>query len=291
MKVTLTSPCKVNLLLNILGKQPDGYHLLETILQPVPVFDELRIESTDGGIELTCNHPQLPVDRGNLVYRAAELFFGAMSTPAGARIHLEKRIPLAAGLGGGSANAAVTLQGLNQVFGMPLDHVVLDGLARQLGSDVPFFLQDRPAVGTHHGEIIQPLASFPCLKGVWMLLVHPGFGVSTGWAYQALAKHPDALNGRPGRAAEMVQTLQTGSLASAAPCFYNSLEAPVLRKYPLLKLFQEFLRNNGATVAMMSGSGSTTFALFEQSSTAELALEAFKSHFGTFAWTELVTLS
>ena len=208
-----------------------------------------------------------------------------MARPVGARIHLEKRIPLAAGLGGGSANAAVTLLGLNRVLGLPLDHATLDRLARQLGSDVPFFLQDHPALGTHRGEIIQPLEAFPCLKGVSMLLVHPGFGVSTGWAYQTLAKYPEALNGREGRATQMIESLQSGSLADSAPHFYNSLEAPVLVKYPLLKLFQDFLRNNGATVSMMSGSGSTTFAIFETSSTAETALEAFKSHLGTFAWT------
>ncbi len=290
MKITLPSPCKVNLLLNILGREANGYHALETLLQPVPIFDELSIEATGSGIELTCNHPELPVDRGNLVFRAAELFLGSLNKPAGARIRLEKLIPLAAGLGGGSANAAITLRGLNEVFGSPLEPSVLDGQARQLGSDVPFFLQNQPALGTHYGEIITPLPNFPCLRDTSILLIHPGFGVSTAWAYQTLAKHPQSLNGRPGQANEMIQALNTGSLAQAAPHFYNSLEAPVLPKYPLLTLFQRFLLKNGAAIAMMSGSGSTTFALFENSTTAETAHEAFKSHFGSFAWTKLVKL-
>ena len=183
----LPSPCKVNFILNILGKRPDGYHELETLLYPVPLRDFLTFEPSAPGVELTCSDPHLPVDGRNLVYRAAKTFFQAWPSRTGARIHLEKRIPLAAGLGGGSANAAVTLLGLNQH--LPASPWRWSGcaLAVELGSDVPFFLQSNPALATGRGEIIEPLEPFASLQGFHMILIHPGFGISTPWAYEQLA--------------------------------------------------------------------------------------------------------
>src|SRR5688572_28457373 len=134
MQVELNSPCKVNLILNILGKRKDGFHELETVMQPVGVYDTLRIARAGEGIQLSCNRPELPVDSGNLVYRAAEKFLTAAKIGEGVEIHLEKRIPLAAGLGGGSANAAITLRGLNEVFGQPLNGSELSNLAAAIGS-------------------------------------------------------------------------------------------------------------------------------------------------------------
>src|SRR6185503_14284931 len=124
----------------ILGKRPDGFHVLETVIQPIAVFDLLTFENSDR-LELTCNDPNLPTDSANLVHRAAMEFFSAARIPGGVRIHLEKRIPLAAGLGGGSGNAAITLLGLNELFGQPLQPDKLYELAARIGSDVPFFLQ------------------------------------------------------------------------------------------------------------------------------------------------------
>ena len=290
MQVELNSPCKVNLILNILGKRSDGFHELETVMQPVPLFDRLSFERAGSGITLTCNHPELPTDSRNLVYRAAELFLQRTGISEGVNIHLEKRIPLAAGLGGGSGNAAYTLLGLNQVFGSPLGLGELDALARTLGSDVPFFLQDKPALASGRGEQVRSLQSFPALRGVSLVLIHPGFGVSTAWAYKNLARYPAALNGIPGRAERLVASLQI-SLADALPNFYNSLEAPVLPKYPLLVMFQEFLRENGAAAAMMSGSGSTTFAITQTAGQAERLIEAFRGKFGTTCWMAQTELS
>ena len=290
MTLTRQSPCKVNLLLNILGKRADGFHELETVMQPVLACDELQFNRGGQSIELTCNHPSLPVDSTNLVHRAAAAFLQAARRSEGVRIHLEKRLPLAAGLGGGSGNAACTLLGLNELFSEPLTARQLDEIAATLGSDVPFFLQNQPALATGRGEKIAPLGSFSALRGVFVLLIHPGFGISTAWAYQALARHPDALKGRPGRAQELVSLLQTGDLAAAANEFYNSLEAPALNKYPLLALFQEFLRANGAAAALMSGSGSTTFALARSQTDAEQLRENFQAKFGENHWTALVPL-
>jgi 4-diphosphocytidyl-2-C-methyl-D-erythritol kinase len=288
MTVEKESPCKVNLLLNILGRRPDGFHELETILHPVRVFDRLSLARAGQGIHLTCSEPSLPTDARNLVYRTAELFLQAIRTKEGLRLHLEKRIPLAAGLGGGSGNAATTLLGLNELFGHPLAPDKLHLIAAFLGSDIPFFLQSQPALATGRGEQIQPLEFFPALNGAFFLLVHPGFGIPTAWAYQQLARFPAALRGQAGRVQRLLSLLQTGDLKSAGTEFYNSLEAPALHKYPLLALFQKFLRANGAAAALMSGSGSTTFAITQGQAAAEALAEKFKAKFGATNWLVVV---
>src|SRR5262249_51346517 len=147
------------------------------------------------------------------------------------------------------------------IFGKPLSVKALQDIAATLGSDIPFFLQTKPGLGTGRGEKIQSLDLFPAMAGAAILLVHPGFGISTPWAYQNLARFPSALNGTPGRAQKLISLLQTTDLKTAGAEFYNSLEAPALEKYPLLTVFQDFFRENGAAATLMSGSGSTTFAL------------------------------
>jgi 4-diphosphocytidyl-2-C-methyl-D-erythritol kinase len=288
VKLEKDSPCKVNLLLNILGKRPDGFHELETVMHPISVFDRLSFARADRQIELTCSDPALPTDSRNLVHRAADRFLQSAGIKEGVRIHLEKRIPQAAGLGGGSGNAAVTLLGLNELFGQPLKASQLQQLAASLGSDIPFFLQSKPALAVGRGEQIQPLDSFPALRGSAFLLIHPGFGIATSWAYQQLSRFPVALKGTPGRAQKLVSLLQTARLRDVAAEFYNSLEAPALEKYPLLALFQDFLRANGAAATLMSGSGSTTFAIMEEQAAAQAAAEKFKSKFGMNNWVMVV---
>jgi 4-diphosphocytidyl-2-C-methyl-D-erythritol kinase len=290
MRLEKKSPCKVNLLLNILGRRPDGFHELETVMQPVNFCDELFFERGGNGIQLSCSEKNLPTDSKNLVFRAAENFLAAAKIRDGVKIHLEKKIPLAAGLGGGSGNAATTLLGMNEIFGSPLPMKALANIAEPLGSDIPFFLQNKPALATGRGEKIQPLENFSALHGKVFLLIHPGFGISTPWAYQNLARFPKALNGEKGRAQKLISLLQTADLKTAAAEFYNSLEAPALEKFPILQLFQEFLRANGALAALMSGSGSATFAICENSSSAESLLEKFKSHFGENYWLTIVKI-
>lgn len=287
----INSWCKVNLLLNILGKRPDGFHDLETLMHPVALHDRLRFERTGRDIKLTCNDPALPVNSRNLVYRAAALFLKTSGIHEGIRIHLDKRIPVAAGLGGGSGNAAATLLALNQIFGNPLTTASLHDLAASLGSDIPFFLQNKPALATGRGEKLTPLEYFPALREASLFLIHPGFGISTAWAYQQLNHFPVAQRGRPGRAEKLAASLQAGDLPGARAEFYNSLEAPALHKYPLLALFQEFLRDQGAWAAMMSGSGSTTFAIANSTQTAQGLLEHFKGKFGGKAWMTIVPMT
>jgi len=284
------SPCKVNLLLNILGKRADGFHELETIFHPVRLNDRLTFSRADISIQLTCSNPTLPTDETNLVYRAAVKFLEAARLHAGVRIHLEKHIPMAAGLGGGSGNAATTLLGLNELFDQPLEDAQLHTIAATLGSDVNFFLQSKPALATGRGEQVVSLPDFPALQGACFFLVHPGFGISTPWAYRELARFPTAQNGLPGRAQKLITTLQAGDLSAAGHEFYNSLEAPALEKYPVLALYQEFLRAHGAVATLMSGSGSTTLAIFPNRSAADAVVDKFQTQFGAAGWIAIVPI-
>jgi len=290
MRLEKKSPCKVNLILNILGKRADGFHELETVMQPVNICDEMGFERAGSGLQLSCSNPELPTDSKNLVHRAATAFLAAAKISDGVKIHLQKNLPLAGGIGGGSANAAVTLSALNELFGSPLPLAKLHELAATLGSDVPFFLYDRPALATGRGEKVRTLENFPALKGKAFFLVHPGFGISTPWSYQNLARFPKDQNGTPGRAEKLVTALQTNNWPAVADGFYNSLEAPAFDKFPVLQLYQEFLRENGALVALMSGSGSTTFAIAENLASADALAEKFKSQFGDKGWTATVAI-
>ena len=287
--IDLGSPCKVNLVLNILGKRPDGFHELESILFPVPIHDRITIDHAPSGITLTCTDPKLAVDGTNLVHRAASVFLAAAGITTGVTMRLEKRIPMAAGLGGGSGNAATTLRGLNELFRHPLAAPRLEELAAGLGSDVPFFLQPAPALVTGRGERVAPLAPFRSFSGLGLYLAHPGFGISTPWAYQQLARFPASLNGRPGRCREFVDGVESRGLRESGRLLFNSLEAPALEKFPILHLYQEFLRSKGGLGVLMSGSGSSTFALFESASAARVAEQQFQARFGD-CWTAVVEL-
>ncbi len=286
------SPCKVNLLLNILGKRADGFHELETVMHPVRHYDRILFHklgaSSSSQINLTCDDPTLPTDSRNLVWRAAAAFLAAAGLRDAVKLHLEKKIPHAAGLGGGSGNAATTLRGLNELFDSPLSTEKLHELASGLGSDIPFFLQDAPALAAGRGETVSALEPFTSLAGMSFLLVHPGFGISTPWAYQNLARFPEALNGKTGRADKLVECFSRGDNQAAFGEFFNSLEAPALDKYPVLRLYQEHMLTHGASVALMSGSGSTTFALVETKPLAETILESFLAEFGGNCWSAIV---
>ncbi|MDW7979121.1 MAG: 4-(cytidine 5'-diphospho)-2-C-methyl-D-erythritol kinase [Verrucomicrobiales bacterium] len=284
------APAKINLLLNVLGRRQDGFHEVETILHPIPVFDTLTLERGGTGIRFTCNDTRLKNDSSNLVVRAAIAFFDAAKITPCVSIHLEKRIPLAAGLGGGSSDAAATLLGLNELFEMPLTRAELERLAAGLGADVTFFLYGAPAVATGRGEQIRPVGQFDCLKGMHLFVVYPGFGVSTAWAYHQLARFPHALRGVPGRAQKLVELLHAAELGRASAEFYNALETPVFHKYPVLALYKEFLIATGAVAALMSGSGSSVFAIFDSAEHVKSAEAQFTQKFGSAGWTAVLQL-
>ena len=298
MVIEKTSHCKVNLLLNILGRREDGFHELETIFYPVFLSSEksdyLRLERIEKGIYLSCSKSELPTDSKNIVYRAADIFLKILSKSkqlvCGVKIHLEKRLPLSSGIGAGSANAASTLLGLNELFGFPLSIEQLHEIASFLGADVPFFLYSKPAIAGGKGEKLKTLPSFKSLNDKWILLAYPGFGVSTAWAYNELDKYPELLNGYPGRAERLAKLLNEKPISEIKDEFFNAFEKPVFKKYPLIALFKDFCIKNGATIAMMSGSGSTVFAITDSQETARALEDKFYKKFGNKIWVAVSNL-
>jgi 4-diphosphocytidyl-2-C-methyl-D-erythritol kinase len=243
-------PAKVNLYLRVLGRRADGYHDLLSIMQPLTLADELLISPAPPGIFLDCDLPGLPRGPGNLVWQAALEFQRATDRKVGAHIHLRKRIPVAAGLGGGSSDAAATLLALNTLAGEPLKAEILQGLAAGLGADVPFFLGLSPAVARGIGDRLSPAR----LPAYWYLLINPGVRVSTRWVYESLDL--DSL--------KRYKVLEEGNWDPEQPAawVHNDLESVTLKKYPQLGEMLETLGRLGATARGMSGSGPTLFGLF-----------------------------
>jgi 4-diphosphocytidyl-2-C-methyl-D-erythritol kinase len=269
--MTLSAPAKINLSLSVLGKRPDGFHAIESHFVTLTLADTLTLAPvSESGIAFTCSDATLPCDGSNLVVRAAQRFHETAGIPAAVRIHLEKKIPHGAGLGGGSSDAAATLRGLNALHGKPLGAETLHALAAGLGSDVPFFLAGGSAICRGRGEIIEPL---PFPAPLALLLVKPAFGVPTPWAY---SRWRDSLEipGIP----YAPQRFPWGTLV-------NDLERPVFEKYLFLAVLKRWLlQQPEAEGALMSGSGSTCFAVLRDASGGP-ALEArVKEQFGD-VWT------
>ena len=263
--MTLSFPAfaKVNLDLRILGVRPDGYHDLRTVFQSLALADIVTISNGRGPLTLTCDDPQVPTDRRNLAWKAASLLWRearlAHGEPRNVVIHLQKRIPAEAGLGGGSADAAVTLIGLNRLWKLGLDGASLSRLGARIGADVPFFLVGGTALGLGRGDDIYPLADMP---KVYVVLIRPGFGVSTVEAYRWYdeeIRHPrKPATGKP----------MPPSWPAWASALRNELEPPVVRHHPTIARIRQMLMDAGAVTAAMSGSGSAVFGLFERAEAA-----------------------
>jgi 4-diphosphocytidyl-2-C-methyl-D-erythritol kinase len=251
------SPAKVNFGLRILGKRPDGYHAIQTLFQMLDLCDWLSFRTHDEGfVRLTCRSSTLPVDDGNLVVRAAKLLQQTMQVRQGVEVTLEKHIPIAAGLGGGSSNAATTLLVLNGLWKLHCPMTTLHRIAAQLGSDVPFFLDGPTALAAGRGEILSAVCPPPRLPGV---LVNPGFGVSAGWAYAQFNGQSSATDLTM---SSILQALRQRDLTALADIMVNDLEPGVAMVYPAVRQAQEALRAAGALVTFMSGSGPTVAGLF-----------------------------
>lgn len=269
------SPAKINLYLRIVGKRPDGYHELETVMLPLDFGDMMTFERQDTGIKLTCDDPRLPTNDTNLVVRAAKLL-----GIGGARISLQKRTPLAAGLGGGSSNAATTLLTL----GRGASPATLDALAAKLGSDINFFLTGGAALCLGRGELVEPIA---CKLSAAILLVNPGFGISTKWAYANWAQAAQRLTVTPPAVSLLTRALAEDDLVGVCQSLYNSLEAPSVGKFPVLELLKDTMCAGGAAGAMMSGSGATVFGLFADPAAAKRCAAEVRGQFGPSMWTQV----
>ena len=256
----LPSPAKVNLMLSVHGRRADGWHALTSLVVPLEFGDTLTIRAAPSFDRLRCTNPAVPLGPNNLVLRAAALLRARLGREVYFEFDLDKRIPIGAGLGGGSSNAAVALQGMNQVLGRPFGKQALSEMAATLGSDCPFFIEAQPALMCGRGEVIEPLSAALAapLRGTRVLLFRPDFAVDTPWAYQHLAA--GAPNGYEAEAIAMARLAQFSKTGHLAEMLYNSFEAPVGNKYLAIATLLEQLRASGVA-CLMSGSGSACFAL------------------------------
>ena len=259
------SPAKINFFLHVRGKRPDGYHELFSLMCRIDIFDEISLEiggSRADAVEIFCSHPKVPSDATNLAHRAACLFQSQFNTAQGIKINLKKHIPVGAGLGGGSSNAASVLLALNTYYGHPFSGEHLMEMGLKLGADVPFFIFQKPAIATGIGE---KLEVFEGDLRYHILLLYPGFSVSTAEVYQNLnlgltkdKKKPTSNN--------LIQ-----NRFNPADHLINDLEQVTALKYPEIGMAKEKLLNLGAVGALMSGSGPTVFGLFDDADTAQTA--------------------
>lgn len=281
-KLIVKAPAKINLFLQVTGRRPDGYHTLRTLMQKVALFDELTLEwCDDAGIRLDCHGSGLPAGEDNIAHRAAAAFLEAARSRLdmairGISITLKKGIPIAAGLGGGSSDAAGVLTALNRLYGQPFSAAELAEIGLRLGADVPFFLAEASAcVAEGIGEKLTPVTP---LDGYAVLLVNPGFPVSTQWVYQTFALTRDGDLG----SFKNFQNAEGAQGTAAAPGMHraaNDLEAVTFSRYPVVAQIKADLLDRGADSALMSGSGPTVFGLFQERESAEAALIFFREQY------------
>lgn len=256
--VLYRSHAKINLYLDVLNQRRDGYHNIETVFQTVGLADELEFEQQPAGITLECSNPELPCDASNLAHRAAALVQEHADCHKGVFIRLTKLIPLAAGLAGGSGNAAATLVALNELWGLRLSRGRLLRLAAALGADVPYCLVGGTVAATLRGECLTPLEPLPA---TWFVLVHPPVRVSTAWVYNhpQLARSTERpFAGRTRTFRKAIRSLQKGDLNHAV---FNCMEDIVFAEYPVVQEARRRLLDAGCIAAGMSGSGPTVFGV------------------------------
>jgi 4-diphosphocytidyl-2-C-methyl-D-erythritol kinase len=267
--VTARAYAKINLDLRVLGVRPDGFHELRTVFQSISLHDTVTCTPRSGPFAIECDAAGVPLDRSNLVWRAAEAMWRALRRDGPVRnvvVRLDKRIPLQAGLGGGSADAAATLVALARMWRIRVRPVQLTDVAAALGADVPFFLAGGTSLGLGRGDEIYPLADLP---RHWIVLLVPGFGVSTGEAYGWYDAERDLARGPVVREPQHVP----GPWPSRSAQMINDLEAPIARHHPEIDQMKAALRRAGALAAAMSGSGSAVFGLFQKRPEALAAVD------------------
>jgi len=267
----ILSPAKINLLLQVTGKRPDGYHNLISLMCCIGLYDTVSLTF---GLETTtvaCKHPGVPQDETNLAFKAADLFLKSLNSNEGVGILIEKKIPVAAGLGGGSSNAAAVLLGLNRCYGHPFSWEDLVSIGLSIGADIPFFLFGRPAIATGVGE---KLEAYRGLKKLKILLINPGFSVSTAEVYKNLNL------GLTKCKKKLSYSLLKKQAFDVRKHLCNDLETVAAPMYPVISKAKEALLKYGAIGALMSGSGPTVFGLFTNSVTARKAKQALSKDNG-----------
>lgn len=254
--IDIWAPAKINLFLNVLGKREDGYHEIETLYQAISIWDTIHIMDAEcEGIRIESSDPALVVDERNLVFKAAYILKEYTGIGRGLGIRIQKRIPISMGLGGGSSDAASTLIGINKLWKLGLGKDELMKIGRMVGADVPFFLTGWScALGRGIGEILTPVHA----KQLYFVLIIPGFGISSRWAYENLKI---GLTKESYNTKLIIDLLEGGKIEEFLSNLYNALEGVCIEKYPCLLRFKERLIQEGAMGALMSGSGPTIFGI------------------------------
>jgi 4-diphosphocytidyl-2-C-methyl-D-erythritol kinase len=269
--IKIEGNAKINLTLDILGKRPDGYHEVAMVMQSVGLHDTIEMDKAKEGISLSINVPWLRADEKNLAWRAAALMQQEYGLPGGVKMRLTKRIPVAAGLAGGSADAAAVLRGMDQLYELGLSEDKLCELGARLGSDIPFCLRRGTMLATGRGEVLTRLADMP---ETWVVLAKPRISVSTAWAYQnydeqGAEQHPD--NER------IQQEIARGDRKGVAKLLCNVLESVTIKRYAVISRYKELMLEQGAMASMMSGSGPTVFGLVENRGTANKIADCLRA--------------
>lgn len=286
-RVSLFSPAKVNLFLAITDRREDGFHNLVSLVAPVTFGDDLVVEGTEApGFVLTCDDAEVPLDDSNLILRAARAYASASPTwSGGARFQLTKRIPMGAGLGGGSSNAVAALRALDQLAPTPLGETELARLAASLGSDCVLFLKQRPLIMRGRGEHVADLRpeAARALVDRRLLLFKPAFGIATAWAYgQMAAKSPEWY--LPASEAEARLAAWLEAPASIEPLLFNNMEAPAFAKYVALPVMLAWIRERWGLPVRMSGSGSACFAVLPEAFDAAPVIALIREAWGRHAF-------
>lgn len=268
---TVKANAKINLTLDILNKRADGYHEVAMVMQAVGLFDTIHLTQAAAGIALRLDTRELPTDEKNLAFRAARVFLDAYHISDGVRIEIEKRIPIAAGLAGGSTDAAGVLRGLNALFAVGATADDLAALGARLGSDVPFCVYGGTMAAAGRGEILTLL---PTVTKAWAVLAKPPVTVSTAWAYGTFDREKPP---RAPQTAAMIDAVKSGDLERIAAVLSNDLERVTQKEYPVIGEYKRILRENGALNSLMTGSGPTVYALAKTEREAERAAEAIRS--------------
>ncbi len=267
----LRAYAKINIGLRVLGKRKDGFHDIETLFHRIDLFDELTLEPADDSISMTGAGLPIPLDEENLCWKAIELLRTEVGATLGAAVHLDKRIPVGAGLGGGSSDAAAVLTALPSLWHRPVDASTLADVALRIGSDVPFFLHNRSAFAQGRGEQMN-FVNLPL--PYWILLITPNIHISTKWAYSQLT----GIIGS-GRRLKAFYDGATCTLAPLPALMENDFETVVFAAYPEIAVLKRDLLSGGAAFALLSGSGSSVFGLFEKEEAARLAEERFRKKY------------
>lgn len=271
-QLRLQAPAKVNYRLDVLRKREDGYHDLRMVMQRIGLCDEIVISlGGEPGIRVTCGRDGVPDGPGNIAWRAADALLALVSEPPGVDIAIEKKIPVAAGLGGGSSDAATVLMGMNELLGLGLSDQRLMEIGVKLGADVPFFIFKRTALAEGIGEVLTPVEGLP---KAWLVLVNPNVHVSTAWVYQNLQlTNRETLLKMPNF---------SGRLEDICSLLSNDLEAVTMGRFPVIGQIKERIRSAGAAGVLMSGSGPTVFGVFRSEEAARSCADLLADGTGWF---------